>query len=136
MPDNDLTVLPSAIANLINLRELDVSKNSKQGFSLYLLLFLRSRAEVRSSLTKQVRQIEPGLGSSCYNLKTDHDVTCRLSNQCKSVWHSPQKQSCFIITLQFGVHPKFSEVKCLNKFSLLNGVTLCVSKQVHACSSK
>lgn len=30
MPDNDLTVLPAAIANLINLRELDVSKNSKQ----------------------------------------------------------------------------------------------------------
>lgn len=30
MPDNDLTVLPTAIANLINLRELDVSKNSKQ----------------------------------------------------------------------------------------------------------
>ncbi|XP_059213596.1 erbin isoform X1 [Centropristis striata] len=32
MPDNDLTVLPSAIANLINLRELDVSKNSIQEF--------------------------------------------------------------------------------------------------------
>lgn len=32
MPDNDLTVLPAAIANLINLRELDVSKNSKQIF--------------------------------------------------------------------------------------------------------
>lgn len=30
MPDNDLAVLPAAIANLINLRELDVSKNSKQ----------------------------------------------------------------------------------------------------------
>lgn len=29
MPDNDLSVLPAAIANLINLRELDVSKNSK-----------------------------------------------------------------------------------------------------------
>lgn len=29
MPDNDLAVLPAAIANLINLRELDVSKNSK-----------------------------------------------------------------------------------------------------------
>uniref|UniRef100_A0A671X193 Erbin n=1 Tax=Sparus aurata TaxID=8175 RepID=A0A671X193_SPAAU len=32
MPDNDLTVLPSAIANLVNLRELDVSKNSIQEF--------------------------------------------------------------------------------------------------------
>ncbi|KAM6975743.1 erbin isoform 3-T3 [Tautogolabrus adspersus] len=32
MPDNDVTVLPSAIANLINLRELDVSKNSIQEF--------------------------------------------------------------------------------------------------------
>ncbi|XP_034753176.1 erbin isoform X1 [Etheostoma cragini] len=32
MPDNDLTVLPTAIANLINLRELDVSKNSIQEF--------------------------------------------------------------------------------------------------------
>lgn len=30
MPDNDVTVLPAAIANLVNLRELDVSKNSKQ----------------------------------------------------------------------------------------------------------
>lgn len=30
LPDNDLTVLPPAIANLTNLRELDVSKNSKQ----------------------------------------------------------------------------------------------------------
>lgn len=30
MPDNDLSVLPAAIANLINLRELDVSKNSKE----------------------------------------------------------------------------------------------------------
>lgn len=30
MPDNDLTVLPAAIANLINLRELDVSKNSRK----------------------------------------------------------------------------------------------------------
>ncbi|XP_059906308.1 erbin isoform X1 [Gadus macrocephalus] len=32
MPDNDVTVLPSAIANLINLRELDVSKNNIQEF--------------------------------------------------------------------------------------------------------
>ncbi|CAG05237.1 unnamed protein product [Tetraodon nigroviridis] len=32
MPDNDLSVLPAAIANLINLRELDVSKNSIQEF--------------------------------------------------------------------------------------------------------
>lgn len=37
MPDNDLTVLPAAIANLINLRELDVSKNSKQIDSMFLL---------------------------------------------------------------------------------------------------
>uniref|UniRef100_A0A8C0AV17 Uncharacterized protein n=1 Tax=Buteo japonicus TaxID=224669 RepID=A0A8C0AV17_9AVES len=27
LPDNDLTTLPASIANLINLRELDVSKN-------------------------------------------------------------------------------------------------------------
>ncbi|XP_077593129.1 erbin isoform X2 [Stigmatopora nigra] len=32
MPDNDVTVLPSGIANLINLRELDISKNSIQEF--------------------------------------------------------------------------------------------------------
>ncbi|KAG7260146.1 hypothetical protein CRUP_025403 [Coryphaenoides rupestris] len=32
MPDNDLTALPPAIANLINLRELDVSKNNIQEF--------------------------------------------------------------------------------------------------------
>ncbi|KAM9734853.1 erbin isoform 2-T2 [Menidia menidia] len=32
MPDNDLTVLPSAISNLISLRELDISKNSIQEF--------------------------------------------------------------------------------------------------------
>lgn len=38
MPDNDLTVLPAAIANLINLRELDVSKNSKQ--NEHALLFV------------------------------------------------------------------------------------------------
>ncbi|OXB63316.1 hypothetical protein ASZ78_015651 [Callipepla squamata] len=34
LPDNDLTTLPASIANLINLRELDVSKNGK---SLHLL---------------------------------------------------------------------------------------------------
>lgn len=39
MPDNDLTVLPAAIANLINLRELDVSKNSKKMF-LKVCLFV------------------------------------------------------------------------------------------------
>lgn len=38
MPDNDLSVLPAAIANLINLRELDVSKNSKN-ISITLSLF-------------------------------------------------------------------------------------------------
>ncbi|XP_056289396.1 erbin isoform X2 [Pseudoliparis swirei] len=32
LPDNDLTVLPAAIANLLHLRELDVSKNSIQEF--------------------------------------------------------------------------------------------------------
>ncbi|EMP36524.1 Protein LAP2 [Chelonia mydas] len=29
LPDNDLTTLPASIANLINLRELDVSKNEE-----------------------------------------------------------------------------------------------------------
>ncbi|KAL8203802.1 UNVERIFIED_CONTAM: Leucine-rich repeat-containing protein 7 [Gekko kuhli] len=29
LPDNDLTTLPASIANLINLRELDVSKNGE-----------------------------------------------------------------------------------------------------------
>lgn len=38
MPDNDLSVLPAAIANLINLRELDVSKNS-ENISITLSLF-------------------------------------------------------------------------------------------------
>lgn len=38
MPDNDLSVLPAAIANLINLRELDVSKNSKKNDALLFLL--------------------------------------------------------------------------------------------------
>uniref|UniRef100_A0A2I2ZLV9 Erbin n=1 Tax=Gorilla gorilla gorilla TaxID=9595 RepID=A0A2I2ZLV9_GORGO len=39
LPDNDLTTLPASIANLINLRELDVSKNGKAFFAhnfLYL----------------------------------------------------------------------------------------------------
>lgn len=41
LPDNDITVLPPAIANLTNLRELDVSKNSKQNgqFASFFLLF-------------------------------------------------------------------------------------------------
>lgn len=39
MPDNDLTVLPAAIANLINLRELDVSKNSKRALSVSMCQF-------------------------------------------------------------------------------------------------
>ncbi|CAH6787607.1 Erbin [Phodopus roborovskii] len=40
LPDNDLTTLPASIANLINLRELDVSKNGKlpDGFSQLLNL--------------------------------------------------------------------------------------------------
>lgn len=42
LPDNDLAVLPPGIANLINLRELDVSKNSKksgQFISSFFVLF-------------------------------------------------------------------------------------------------
>ncbi|MEQ2181289.1 hypothetical protein GOODEAATRI_009898, partial [Goodea atripinnis] len=47
MPDNDISVLPAAIANLINLRELDVSKNSKpknQGSSLCTFAFQQKLA--------------------------------------------------------------------------------------------
>lgn len=43
MPDNDLTVLPAAIANLINLRELDISKNSKRAFKGVGLVFVASK---------------------------------------------------------------------------------------------
>ncbi|OXB80865.1 UNVERIFIED_CONTAM: hypothetical protein H355_016882 [Colinus virginianus] len=41
LPDNDLTTLPASIANLINLRELDVSKNGK---SLHLLYWSSLKA--------------------------------------------------------------------------------------------
>ncbi|XP_016097811.1 erbin [Sinocyclocheilus grahami] len=41
LPDNDLTVLPPGIANLINLRELDVSKNSFLRLTKLQILELR-----------------------------------------------------------------------------------------------
>jgi len=39
MPDNDLSSLPTTIASLVNLKELDISKNgiSLTQFILYLL---------------------------------------------------------------------------------------------------
>lgn len=60
MPDNDLSVLPAAIANLINLRELDVSKNSKKHCDLFYLFlclhrFFRNITRVRSISNWQVK---------------------------------------------------------------------------------
>ena len=33
MPDNDLSNLPTTIASLVNLKELDISKNGKDPFN-------------------------------------------------------------------------------------------------------
>lgn len=71
MPDNDLTVLPAAISNLINLRELDVSKNSKQNilfFTVCLHGFFPSRnvTGVRRVLTAD------RLNESCKTVASDH----------------------------------------------------------------
>lgn len=61
MPDNDLSVLPAAIANLINLRELDVSKNSKE--ELWRIYFISSSflqkntCQVRSICNWQVKWV-------------------------------------------------------------------------------
>lgn len=55
LPDNDLTALPPGIANLTNLRELDVSKNSKQNSQysfLFFFSFLESSYVIRRPITE------------------------------------------------------------------------------------
>lgn len=81
MPDNDLTVLPAAIANLINLRELDVSKNSKQ-VTTYFTICLCFSSEM--SLRVQV------FLTGCLNesFKTVHQITLLRPEN----WPQPQAQ--------------------------------------------
>uniref|UniRef100_A0A672LR23 PDZ domain-containing protein n=1 Tax=Sinocyclocheilus grahami TaxID=75366 RepID=A0A672LR23_SINGR len=52
LPDNDLTVLPPGIANLINLRELDVSKNSKKSSQFISSFFSFLESSYAIGLTK------------------------------------------------------------------------------------
>lgn len=84
MPDNDLTVLPAAIANLINLRELDVSKNSK--WHLFYSLEL-SFTEGRSPFDWQLQVI--------YSCLSDQVAeTWELTTASGSVTREEQKCDC------------------------------------------
>lgn len=95
MPDNDLSVLPAAIANLINLRELDVSKNSKN-ISITLSLLLLFKLFWTGRFNESCKTIMCEFQKCCIWLRKiffSRIVTASLANNLKA---TRKKNSAFI----------------------------------------